>query len=542
MKGLLRALRGKWFSVALAVVLVIIVGLPLLEMIGTTVWSREGLLSLRELGSSIRPWRLFLRSLLLASAVTISTSLLGLIGATYLEISTSRIARLLATVSWVPLLIPPYLHAIAWINLFGGGIFRATNMEDVSTLSGDFFSIFGLGGVIVVLSMAFFPISLEIIRTGMRTLDAGLWEAGLVQAPPLRVYVRILLSLSKPFILGAALMVFILALGEYGVPSLLSVNTYPVEIFSRFSAFYDERAAVTACLPLTLVGITCVGILARLMKNRQYVSLQRRPGTLSKFPPPVPLPVLGVVTGTALMVGILVPLVGLLWEIKPGWTSMSAALLSARRAFGYTLVSSLGGAAGVVGLALLVAYQSTFGSRSEGTMLKLLSILPLAFPGTAFGIGLIHVWNTEHTSWVYGSWLIMLLLYVGQFFPFIVLLMTATFQQVNQRYWEAAQMVSASRLFKWRRIMLPLIFKGVIVSLLMGIILCFRELSGTLLVIPPGKETVSLRIYSLMHYGAMDIVAVLGLAQLLLTFSLVLGATCILRKLSIRFGWSHDRA
>jgi iron(III) transport system permease protein len=40
-------------------------------------------------------------------------------------------------------------------------------------------------------------------------------------------------------------------------------------------------------------------------------------------------------------------------------------------------------------------------------------------------------------------------------------------------------------------------------------ILSFGELGTTLLVIPPGRETIPIKIYNLMHYGAEQMVAAL---------------------------------
>jgi iron(III) transport system permease protein len=43
------------------------------------------------------------------------------------------------------------------------------------------------------------------------------------------------------------------------------------------------------------------------------------------------------------------------------------------------------------------------------------------------------------------------------------------------------------------------------------------ELGATLLVTPPGKSTLSIRIYTLMHYGAGELVACLSLALVALS-------------------------
>jgi iron(III) transport system permease protein len=42
-------------------------------------------------------------------------------------------------------------------------------------------------------------------------------------------------------------------------------------------------------------------------------------------------------------------------------------------------------------------------------------------------------------------------------------------------------------------------------------ILSLGELGTTLLVIPPGRETIPIKIYNLMHYGADQLVAALCL-------------------------------
>ena len=46
---------------------------------------------------------------------------------------------------------------------------------------------------------------------------------------------------------------------------------------------------------------------------------------------------------------------------------------------------------------------------------------------------------------------------------------------------------------------------------IIAFILCMGELGSTLLVIPPGNGTISLKIYTLMHYGANEVVAALSL-------------------------------
>jgi iron(III) transport system permease protein len=60
-----------------------------------------------------------------------------------------------------------------------------------------------------------------------------------------------------------------------------------------------------------------------------------------------------------------------------------------------------------------------------------------------------------------------------------------------------------------RKIVMPLSRQSLITAFFIVFILSFGELGTTLLVIPPGRETIIIKIYNLMHYGAEQLVAAL---------------------------------
>jgi iron(III) transport system permease protein len=66
------------------------------------------------------------------------------------------------------------------------------------------------------------------------------------------------------------------------------------------------------------------------------------------------------------------------------------------------------------------------------------------------------------------------------------------------------------------QIILPLLMPSIIAAAFIVFILSFGELGTTLLIIPPGKETIPIKIYNLMHYGAEQMVAALCLILLLI--------------------------
>ena len=58
----------------------------------------------------------------------------------------------------------------------------------------------------------------------------------------------ITLPLVAPSVVAAALIIFVLAVSEFGVPGLLRVRVYTTEVFTAFAALYDfSRAIASPC-------------------------------------------------------------------------------------------------------------------------------------------------------------------------------------------------------------------------------------------------------------------------------------------------------
>ena len=65
----------------------------------------------------------------------------------------------------------------------------------------------------------------------------------------------------------------------------------------------------------------------------------------------------------------------------------------------------------------------------------------------------------------------------------------------------------------WLRVRLPLLTPGLLAALCVAFALTLGELGATLIVAPPGQQTLTMRIYNYLHYGASDTVAGLCLAM-----------------------------
>src|SRR5260370_516852 len=79
-------------------------------------------------------------------------------------------------------------------------------------------------------------------------------------ARPLGVLSGTAVPLIRPGGLRGAPLVFLWALGEFGVPTFLRYNVFSVESFTQFSAFYNFGAATAAAVPLALLTFVVLSV------------------------------------------------------------------------------------------------------------------------------------------------------------------------------------------------------------------------------------------------------------------------------------------
>ena len=127
--------------------------------------------------------------------------------------------------------------------------------------------LFGLPGCVLVLTTAFCPLMILLTMAWLGTVNPRLEEAArLVASWPATLRV-VTLPLVWPGVALAASLVFLLSLGEFGVPIYLRFDVFPVESFTQFSAFFNYGAATAAAVPLLLAALLLLVLEWNLLKD-----------------------------------------------------------------------------------------------------------------------------------------------------------------------------------------------------------------------------------------------------------------------------------
>jgi len=440
----------------------------------------------------------FFNSLLVSLACVCCCSVIA-VPLAYLTVRFEfRGALLIQTLGVLPLIMPPFVGAVALQLIFG-------RSGSVNLLLDDWFGFTvpimdGLAGVTFVESLHYFPFILLNLAAAMRNIDGAMEESALnLGARGWRLFRRVIFPLSMPGYLAGAALVFVKVFDDLGTPLVMGVsNMLAPQAYLRITSMGVEDP-LGYVIGVIMVGfsILALWLAARVMKGKDYATLQKGGAVLQKRR-------LGrwesaLATGWILLAlaVTLAPHIGiLLMSFARVWSY--SALPDA-----YTLehyVTVFQDAGGMIGNTLLycvlaagldviiggaIAYLILRTRLPARHWLDYLASAALAIPGLVLAIGYLRFFrgvNLPLTNTpVVSTWVLIMLAYAVRRLPYALRACMAALQQVHVSLEEAAQSLGASRLSTIRRVVAPLMAGGILAGFVTSFITAAVELSATLL-------------------------------------------------------------
>jgi ABC-type spermidine/putrescine transport system permease subunit II/sugar lactone lactonase YvrE len=127
--------------------------------------------------------------------------------------------------------------------------------------------------------------------------------------------------------------------------------------------------------------------------------------------------------------------------------------------------------------------------------------LPFLLPGVLLGIGLITVFNRPALTFFYQSTGIVILAFVIRYFALGHTAIAHALDSTDRDLGDVARLEGATRWQTFRFVLWPQIRPQVLSAWYIVFLLCLWEVESMILVVPPGAETLALRVFNLLHYG-----------------------------------------
>ncbi len=378
-------------------------------------------------------------------------------------------------------------------------------------------------------------------------------EDALLDAPSWMVLLKVSLPRAKAGILTGALWVAVVCLGEITVTDLYQVRTFAEEVYTSASVgslsgpivpLADDEGQVDfmtsdlvwgTVIAVCLVLVLLAAIVHRLPSAHYFTLDETWRWQLDHAAAPLLL-----LTWLLVINLIGVPLVSLIGKagteatrtetgIVRRWSPTKAAELvlrspwEHRREVGWSIAIATSAAAGATLIGLVSAWALRTGFLPRIPTALLLATL-FALPGPLVGVWLIRLLNhPPESSWAWlNTWydnsiLAPVLAQTIRTLPLATLLIWSQLSSISQQVLDSATSEGANWWRQLAYLAIPLRSKAIFAAFCLSFIVAMGELAATILVVPPGVSTLSIRIFGLMHYGADDQVSAICLVLALTT-------------------------
>jgi len=485
---------------------------------------------------------LTLNTLKLGACVVLAAAAVGIPLGTLRGLFEVPGARIWDVLMLVPFMIPPYISALGWIMLLQP---RGYLQQLLGVHAGP--ALFSFGGVVFVMTLNVVPVVYFAVSRTMAASGSRLAQVGRVcGGGAWRCFWRITLPLALPGIAASLLLVFAMAIEEYGTPAALAANAgffvLVTGIERRFSEWpIDLPGASVLSLILVVLAMLAFAWQRRLVKGRGYETTTGKPMRGEA----VPLgawrwPVAGLFAATV-AVATFAPLFAIAATafsrtLSGGlavdnlslvhFKAIAAGGSEASRALVTSLALGVGAAAATGLIGVLVAY-CVVKTRTRGrVVLDALAVLPNTMPGVVVGVGLILAWNQAFwPATPYNTWGILLLAYCCLLLPYPVRYSHAALMQIGDSLEAAARVHGAGAVTALACILLPLLAPSLGAAMLLVFAVASRELVASLLLAPTGVQTVSLFIWRQFEQGSVGQGMAMSLVTVALTTTLMVVAT-----------------
>ncbi|MEW6730386.1 MAG: iron ABC transporter permease [Acidobacteriota bacterium] len=520
------------FLILVALVLVWGVVYPNLTIIITSLQRDNNwtLANYRDMAASLSIIRAAWNSFWISLATVIGSALVGGGLALFFNFYDFPGRRLFAALLPLPLVLPPLIGVLAFIFLYGeSGIVSRAIIRGLA-LTGPPWRLNGAGAILAVHIYSMYAYFYIFVSAGLQRIDFSLWEAArTLGAKPTSVFIKVLLPLLRPALVGASLLTFMNSMASFSAPYLFGGGT-PMLTLQIFNAKVSNQwgLAMAESVVLALLSLSALLWLERQQQNlrggSKGVTLARRSINSG------PLRLLAIVGGLIVMVLLLLPPLTLLLMsfVKDGsWTMQILptvyTLDNYRKVFSSTtfatplsnsLIMSVVAAVADLLIAVPTAYL-LIRSRFHGQkLLSILILIPWALPGTVLGLSFMASFNrpTIMTGGIVlvGTFWILPIIYFLRNLPLVVRSTQASLQQFDETLESASRSLGASFWYTLRRVVLPLIWPGALSGTALAFANGMGEFVASILVYVPASRPISVEIAAQLRDFRVGSAAVYG--------------------------------
>lgn len=456
-------------------------------------------------------------TLWLLFGVGAGTAALGTVLAALVALCEFPGRRLFAWLLVLPLAMPGYVLAVAFIGLFDhGGVVAGTLREGFGVALP---KIRGRSGLTLVMTLALYPYVYLVAREafasqGMRAQEV----ARALGMGPWRAFVHASLPLARPWIAGGTLLVLMETLADFGTVSAFNYDTFTTAIYKAWFALFSTGTALQIAAVMLVAVLVLVGLETASRRRRSFAStghagavrieLGRRGWWAS------------ILCSAVLLLALGLPLARLVWDAVRHLADLDA------RWTGY-LFNALSLSALAAALTTVAAFALALAAREQPglrtTVATRVATLGYGLPGALLAIGLyvplahVSTWLAERgiDLVLEGGLLLLLVAYGIRFTAVAHAPVAGGLLRIRPSLLEASRSLGVTGARQLRRVHWPLLRGSFATAALLVFVDTMKEMPITLMMRPFGWDTLATRVFELTSEGEWARAALPSLAIVL---------------------------
>lgn len=521
-----------------ALVLFLTLALPLLMILIKSVQDKEGrwvglqafiaYLATPSLLSSVT------HSLTFAALTTLITIPLAFALAYAIQRSRMPLRGLFRGVALVPILAPSLLSALSLIYLFGNqGVLKSWVQFFGLT------SIYGLPGMTLAMVFSAFPHALMILLSGLALSDARLYEAAdSMGTGTLRKFWTITLPGAKYGLISAAMVVFTMAVAEFGVVKIIggNYNVLATDVYIQVIGQQNFAQGAVVSLLLLLPALFAFAI-DWMVQRKQRAALSAR------FVLYVPKPdrvfdslmfVLSTLIAVAMLAVMGMAIYASFVKLWPynlslslrhyvfglGETGMDVAYLNSLKLAGFTAVFGT-----LFIFVTAYALEKLQGLGLAKLLVRFFAIVPMAVPGLVLGLGYIFFFNhpANPLNSLYETLTLMVICTIVHFYSSAHLTAVTALKALDAEFESVSASLKVPFYTTFSRVTLPICLPAVIDIARYMFVNAMTTISALVFIYSPKTIVASIAIVQMSETG--EIGAAAAMATLVVVTS---GLACLL--------------
>ena len=431
-----------------------------------------------------------------------------------------RGALVIQTLGVLPLIMPPFVGAVAMQLIFG-------RSGSVNLILNDWFGFTlpfmdGLNGVIFVEALHYFPFILMNLVVALNNIDSSMEESAQnLGASGLRLFRRIVFPLAMPGYVAGAALVFIKVFDDLGTPLVLNqTNLLAPQAYLRITSIgIEDPIGYVASVIMVIASLLALWVSTWTMRGKDYATMQRGYSGLARRRLGPGQTVLAYGWIVLVLLVVLAPHIGILllslakvWSfsvLPDAYTLDHYATVfrdGPHMIWNTALYCGIAATLDVV-IATAIAYLMLRTNVPGRNALDFTVTIALAIPGVVLGIGYLRTFKGIEIPFtgelLTSSWILIALAYTVRRLPYALRSCVAALQQLHVSLEEAAENLGAPKRRTILRVVVPLMAGGMLAGFVTSFMTAAVELSTTLMLVSTQNDApMSYGIYLYLQSAA----------------------------------------